>query len=114
MRSDKLGHCWKWRHCSGYAVCPFCGIERKCAPGGKKGGVVTLYRLVGGGDAWTRTASRCKKLLRIGGTHLMGHHGMLSIGGLYLAWPARFICFDADSPSVTVPVLAYWRARRAR
>lgn len=117
MRHDKLGHFWKWRGNDGYAVCPFCGLERKFAERGKKGGTVAVSRLIGSSDQWETVMPRCKKLLRIGGTHRFGRRGKLFVSGLYLAWPARLVCFDPTARSsrmVTIPVLAYWRARRAR
>jgi hypothetical protein len=108
MRRDKQGHVWKWGRDSGYAVCPFCGIERKPALRGPKGAKVEGFRPIGSGKPWSRSLPRCAQTIKIGRSIVW--HARAVVMGI-VDWPARFLCFRDGRP-VTVPVLAYWRDRR--
>lgn len=107
--ADKLGHAWKWRSGTGYAVCPWCGIEQKQALVGAKGGSGSLFRRVGSGGKWTPKKPRCRRVI---GARLVYRKKPVTWLTVMLAWPPRFQGRDAAGRKVIVPVLAYWRARR--
>jgi hypothetical protein len=113
MRRYKQGHAWKWNsNCGHHAVCPFCGVERKLALRGAKGASSEGFRRIGSSEKWSREMPRCARLVSVGRSiRYRGH--VVEIMGLSHDWPARFLCYRGGR-SVVVPVLAYWRARRAR
>lgn len=112
MRTDKNGHAWKRQDGTARAVCPFCGTESKVAARGPRGGMTEVYHRIGTSGQWGREDT-CGGLLRIGSVIRYRSIRAATVVRVMHAWPPRFECVDAAGRRRIVPVLAYWRARRA-